>query len=105
MAGEPPPRSSKSNYARSHRPVLQRPLELAQYTSVAFTTELLEHGMAGSIGTVGDALDNALCESTNRLVQDRGHQRRRSRMGRPSRRLSSPGSSAQPTTSPRASDT
>jgi transposase InsO family protein len=44
--------------------VLQRPIELAQYTSVAFTAELLEHGMAGSIGTVGDALDNALCEST-----------------------------------------
>jgi putative transposase len=43
---------------------LQRPLELAQSTSVSFTTELLEHGMAGSIGTVGDALDNALCEST-----------------------------------------
>lgn len=36
----------------------------SQYTSVAFTAELLEHGMAGSIGTVGDALDNALCEST-----------------------------------------
>jgi transposase InsO family protein len=36
----------------------------SQYTSVAFTAELLEHGMTGSIGTVGDALDNALCEST-----------------------------------------
>lgn len=36
----------------------------AQYTSVAFTAELLQHGMNGSIGTVGDALDNALCEST-----------------------------------------
>jgi putative transposase len=36
----------------------------SQYTSVAFTAELLEHGMHGSIGTVGDALDNALCEST-----------------------------------------
>lgn len=36
----------------------------SQYTSIAFTAELLEHGMAGSIGTVGDALDNALCEST-----------------------------------------
>ena len=35
-----------------------------QYTSVAFTAELLEAGIAGSIGTVGDALDNALCEST-----------------------------------------
>jgi putative transposase len=31
---------------------------------VAFTAELLEAGIAGSIGTVGDALDNALCEST-----------------------------------------
>ena len=36
----------------------------SQYTSLAFTAELLEHGMTGSIGTVGDALDNALCEST-----------------------------------------
>lgn len=39
----------------------------SQYTSVAFTAELLEAGIAGSIGTVGDALDNALdnalCES------------------------------------------
>ena len=35
-----------------------------QYTSVAFTAELLDAGIAGSIGTVGDALDNALCEST-----------------------------------------
>jgi transposase InsO family protein len=36
----------------------------SQYTSVAFTAELLEAGILGSIGTVGDALDNALCEST-----------------------------------------
>lgn len=36
----------------------------SQYTSVAFTAELLDTGIAGSIGTVGDALDNALCEST-----------------------------------------
>ena len=36
----------------------------SQYTSVAFTAELIEHGMHGSIGTIGDALDNALCEST-----------------------------------------
>jgi putative transposase len=35
-----------------------------QYTSVALTAELAEAGIAGSIGTVGDALDNALCEST-----------------------------------------
>ena len=36
----------------------------SQYTSVALTAELIEAGIAGSIGTVGDALDNALCEST-----------------------------------------
>ncbi|GCD91175.1 integrase [Nocardioides sp. LS1] len=35
----------------------------SQYTSVAFTAELIEAAIAGSIGTVGDALDNALCES------------------------------------------
>jgi len=36
----------------------------SQYTSLALTAELAEAGIAGSIGTVGDALDNALCEST-----------------------------------------
>ena len=36
----------------------------SQYTSVAFTAELILAEIAGSIGTVGDALDNALCEST-----------------------------------------
>lgn len=54
----------RSNYAPINNPVLLRPVELAQYTSVAFTAELLEAGIAGSIGTVGDALDNAWCEST-----------------------------------------
>jgi putative transposase len=44
--------------------VLRRPLEFAQYTSLAFTETLLEAGIAGSIGSVGDALDNALMEST-----------------------------------------
>ncbi|MDO0930036.1 IS3 family transposase [Streptomyces sp. TG1A-8] len=34
-----------------------------QYTSFAFTTHLLEAGIDASIGTVGDALDNALMES------------------------------------------
>ncbi len=36
----------------------------SQYTALAFTEELIEAGIAGSIGTVGDALDNALMEST-----------------------------------------
>ena len=44
--------------------MLQRPVEPRQYTSLAFTEALLEAGIAGSIGSVGDALDNALMEST-----------------------------------------
>jgi putative transposase len=36
----------------------------SQYTALAFTEALTDAGIAGSIGTVGDALDNALMEST-----------------------------------------
>jgi putative transposase len=36
----------------------------SQYTCLAFTEALLEAGITGSIGSVGDALDNALMEST-----------------------------------------
>ncbi len=36
----------------------------SQYTSIVFTEALLTAGIAPSIGTVGDALDNALMEST-----------------------------------------
>lgn len=36
----------------------------SQYTSLAFTEALIEAGITGSIGSVGDALDNALMEST-----------------------------------------
>ena len=34
------------------------------HTLEVSSAELAEAGIAGSIGTVGDALDNALCEST-----------------------------------------
>jgi transposase InsO family protein len=49
----------------------------SQYTSFRFTTHLLEAGIDASIGTVGDALDNALMESTiglykTELVKPRG---------------------------------
>lgn len=44
--------------------MLRRPSEFAQYTAIAFTEALAEAGIAPSIGTVGDALDNALMEST-----------------------------------------
>lgn len=36
----------------------------SQYTSFAFTAHLIEASLDASIGTVGDALDNALMEST-----------------------------------------
>lgn len=36
----------------------------SQYVSLAFTEALHEAGITGSIGSVGDALDNALMEST-----------------------------------------
>lgn len=36
----------------------------SQYTSLAFTAALTEADITGSIGSVGDALDNALMEST-----------------------------------------
>jgi putative transposase len=35
----------------------------SQYTSVAFTERLAAAGVSGSVGTVGDAYDNALAES------------------------------------------
>ncbi len=36
----------------------------SQYTSLAFTEKLLDLGLAGSVGRVGTAYDNALMEST-----------------------------------------
>jgi putative transposase len=35
----------------------------SRYTSFAFTAHLLEAGIDASVGTVGDALDNALMDS------------------------------------------
>jgi transposase InsO family protein len=52
----------------------------SQYTALAFTETLADAGIAGSIGTVGDALDNALMESTiglykTELINTRGRGR------------------------------
>jgi putative transposase len=41
----------------------------SQYTSFVFTAHLIEAGIDASIGTVGDALDNALMESTTGLYK------------------------------------
>jgi putative transposase len=45
--------------------VLRPPVESGQYTSTAFTERLAAAGAAPSVGSVGDALDNALAESTS----------------------------------------
>src|SRR5258708_38576775 len=43
--------------------VLRRPLDSAQYTSLAFGGRCREAGVRPSMGSVGDAYDNAMCES------------------------------------------
>jgi putative transposase len=43
--------------------VLRRLVEPAQYTSVAFGLRCRDVGIRPSMGSVGDAYDNALCES------------------------------------------
>src|SRR3954464_14168179 len=54
----------------------------SQYTSLAFTEALTDAGIAGSIGSVGDALDNALMESTIGLFKTELIDRQRSWTGR-----------------------
>jgi putative transposase len=55
----------------------------SQYTALSFTDALAEAGIAASIGTVGDALDNALMESTIGLFKTElvEHDRHRSWTG------------------------
>jgi putative transposase len=43
--------------------VLRRPVESTQYTSWAFGRRLRAAGLLGSMGSVGDAFDNAVAES------------------------------------------
>jgi putative transposase len=49
----------------------------SQYTSIAFTTRLIDAGVNPSVGSVGDAFDNALAETTvgsftNELIRRQG---------------------------------
>lgn len=46
---------------------MQRPIDLTQYTSIRLTEHLETADIAASIGSVGDAYDNALIESENGL--------------------------------------
>ena len=43
--------------------MLQRPLEPKQYTSIRFTETPALQGLSASIGSIGDAYDNAVAES------------------------------------------
>jgi putative transposase len=56
----------------------------SQYTAISFTEALIDAGIAPSIGTVGDALDNALMESTIGLYKTEliDHDRARAWTGR-----------------------
>jgi transposase InsO family protein len=42
---------------------LRQPIEFAQYTSIDYTQTLADHGVLASVGSVGDAFDNALAQS------------------------------------------
>ena len=43
--------------------MLRRPLECKQYVSIRYTERLAEAGIEPSVGSVGDAYDNALAET------------------------------------------
>ena len=49
--------------------MLQPPVEPVQYTAVKFTGALADEGINPSVGTVGDAYDNALMETINGLYK------------------------------------
>jgi putative transposase len=51
------------SYDRITEAVLRRPVELGQYTSLAFGQRCRDACVRPSMGSVGDAYDNALCES------------------------------------------
>jgi putative transposase len=55
---------------------LRRPAESAQYTSADYTQVLDDHHVLASVGSVGDAYDNAMAESfvdsfKTELISDR----------------------------------
>jgi transposase InsO family protein len=49
--------------------VLQRPVELAQYTSIRYTQRLEDIGAVRSVGSKGDSYDNAAAEAVNSLYK------------------------------------
>jgi hypothetical protein len=58
--GSPRPKRSTTTYTHFSKPVLQRPIESSQYTSVRFGEKLSLSGIRPSVGSVGDAYDKGL---------------------------------------------
>src|SRR3954451_4797215 len=75
-SGDPPPRHLTSCDDRL-RQALRRPLEPGQYTSVAFGKRCGEAGVRPSMGSVGDAYDNAMAESFFSILEAELLSRRR----------------------------
>lgn len=49
--------------------VLQPPIEPTQYVSIRYTEHLAKAGLTASVGSAGDAYDNALAETVNGLYK------------------------------------
>ena len=49
--------------------VLRRPIESTQYLSIRYTERLADAGIEPSVGSRGDAYDNAMAESVNALYK------------------------------------
>ena len=58
--------------------MLRRPVESAQYVSIRYTERLAKAGIEPSVGSVGDAHDNALAETINGLYKTEVIRRRSS---------------------------
>ncbi|MQA74695.1 MAG: transposase [Solirubrobacterales bacterium] len=83
-SGPPSGRASATTVASVvsvYEQLLRGPVESGQYTSFDYTQELTDHGVLASVGSVGDAYDNAMAESfvdsfKTELVADRVWQTR-----------------------------
>lgn len=54
---------------RTNRPVLQPPVEPAQYRSVVYGESLAESKVVASVGSRGDSYDNAMAEALNSVFK------------------------------------
>ncbi|MDN6457686.1 MAG: integrase core domain-containing protein, partial [Yaniella sp.] len=57
------------SYNQHKTAVLQPPIEPTQYVSIRYTEHLTKAGLTASVGTAGDAYDNALAETVNGLYK------------------------------------